>query len=108
MDSVKGGSKVEEKEELKAVVLADSFDELFQPLSLNKPRCLLPLCNVPMLEYTLEFLALSGVVEAIIVCKAHADKLVAYIKQSQWARGHSQMKVVVRVVRQATTIGDAL
>ncbi|KAJ2084447.1 translation initiation factor eIF-2B epsilon subunit, GEF [Coemansia sp. RSA 988] len=108
MDSVKGGSKVEEKEELKAVVLADSFDELFQPLSLNKPRCLLPLCNVPMLEYTLEFLALSGVVEAIIVCKAHADKLVAYIKQSQWARGHPQMKVVVRVVRQATTIGDAL
>ncbi|PIA19151.1 nucleotide-diphospho-sugar transferase, partial [Coemansia reversa NRRL 1564] len=98
----------EEKEELKAVVLADSFDELFQPLSLNKPRCLLPLCNVPMLEHSLEFLALSGVVEAIIVCKAHAEKLVAYIKQSQWARGHSQMKVVVRVVRQATTIGDAI
>ncbi|KAJ2302985.1 translation initiation factor eIF-2B epsilon subunit, GEF [Coemansia sp. RSA 2706] len=101
-----GSAKVEEKEELKAVVLADSFDELFQPLSLNKPRCLLPLCNVPMIEYTLEMLAQSGVVEAIVVCKAHADKLAAYIKQSQWARG--QMKVVVRAVRQATTLGDAL
>ncbi|KAJ2852683.1 translation initiation factor eIF-2B epsilon subunit, GEF [Coemansia brasiliensis] len=101
-------AKEEDKVELKAIVLADSFDELFQPLSLNKPRCLLPLCNVPMIEYTLEVLALSGVVETIILCKAHADKLVQYIKQSQWTRGHMQMKVVVRTVRQATTIGDAL
>ncbi|KAI9481984.1 nucleotide-diphospho-sugar transferase [Coemansia mojavensis] len=101
-------AKEEDKVELKALVLADSFDELFQPLSLNKPRCLLPLCNVPMIEYTLEVLALSGVVETIILCKAHADKLVQYIKQSQWTRGHMQMKVVVRTVRQATTIGDAL
>ncbi|KAJ2336259.1 translation initiation factor eIF-2B epsilon subunit, GEF, partial [Coemansia sp. RSA 2671] len=61
-------TKVGEEKELKAVVLADSFDDLFQPLALNKPRCLLPLCNVPMIEYTLEFLAASGVAETIIIC----------------------------------------
>ncbi|KAJ2120433.1 translation initiation factor eIF-2B epsilon subunit, GEF [Coemansia sp. RSA 1822] len=108
MDTGSGSTKVEEKEELKAVVLADTFDELFQPMTQNRPRSLLPLCNVPMIEYTLEMLALSGVVEAFIMCKAHADKLTAYIKQSQWARGHAQMKVFVRTVRHATTIGDAL
>ncbi|KAJ1811448.1 translation initiation factor eIF-2B epsilon subunit, GEF [Coemansia sp. RSA 2523] len=108
MDTGSGSTKVEEKEELKAVVLADTFDELFQPMTQNRPRSLLPLCNVPMIEYTLEMLALSGVVEAFIMCKAHADKLTAYIKQSQWARGHAQMKVFVRSVRHATTIGDAL
>ncbi|KAJ2501926.1 translation initiation factor eIF-2B epsilon subunit, GEF [Coemansia sp. RSA 1972] len=108
MDTGSGSTKVEEKEELKAVVLADTFDELFQPLTQNRPRSLLPLCNVPMIEYTLEMLALSGVVEAFIMCKAHADKLTAYIKQSQWARGHAQMKVFVRSVRHASTIGDAL
>ncbi|KAJ2879922.1 translation initiation factor eIF-2B epsilon subunit, GEF, partial [Coemansia aciculifera] len=59
-------TKISEDKDLKAVVLADSFDNLFQPLALNKPRCLLPLCNVPMIEYTLEFLAASGVVETIL------------------------------------------
>ncbi|KAI8324060.1 nucleotide-diphospho-sugar transferase [Martensiomyces pterosporus] len=101
-------AKVDREEELKAVVLADSFDQLFQPLALNKPRCLLPLCNVPMVEYTLEFLASSGVDETYLVCQAHSDKLRAYIRQSKWARGHSPMKVIVKVVQGASSVGDAL
>ncbi|KAJ1964420.1 translation initiation factor eIF-2B epsilon subunit, GEF [Dipsacomyces acuminosporus] len=101
-------AKVDREEELRAVVLADSFDQLFQPLALNKPRCLLPLCNVPMIEYTLEFLASSGVDETYILCQAHPDKLRAYIKQSKWARGHSPMKVITKVVQGASSVGDAL
>ncbi|KAJ2388330.1 translation initiation factor eIF-2B epsilon subunit, GEF, partial [Coemansia sp. RSA 2559] len=102
-------SKVDHEEELKAVVLADSFDELFQPLALNKPRCLLPLCNVPMIEYTLEFLSSSGVHETIIICKSHSEKLQAYIKQSKWGHGgHSPMKIRIKVARTAESVGDAL
>ncbi|KAJ2558542.1 translation initiation factor eIF-2B epsilon subunit, GEF [Coemansia sp. RSA 1933] len=102
-------SKVDHEEELKAVVLADSFDELFQPLALNKPRCLLPLCNVPMIEYTLEFLSSSGVHETIIICKSHSEKLQAYIKQSKWGHGgHSSMKIRIKVERTAESVGDAL
>ncbi|KAJ1996410.1 translation initiation factor eIF-2B epsilon subunit, GEF [Coemansia spiralis] len=102
-------SKVELEEELKAVVLADSFDDLFQPLALNRPRCLLPLCNVPMIEYTLEFLSSSGVRETILICKSHADRLQAYIKQSKWGRSsHSSMKIRIKVARTAESVGDAL
>ncbi|KAJ2792386.1 translation initiation factor eIF-2B epsilon subunit, GEF [Coemansia linderi] len=101
-------TKVGEEKELKAVVLADSFDDLFQPLALNKPRCLLPLCNVPMIEYTLEFLAASGVAETIIICKSHSEKLQAYIRQSKWRRSSTPMKVNTTVTQSATSVCDAL
>src|SRR5688572_4323414 len=48
---------------LQAVVLADSFKRTFRPVTLECPKVLLPLVNVPMLEYTLEFLAKSGIEE---------------------------------------------
>ncbi|KAJ2491971.1 translation initiation factor eIF-2B epsilon subunit, GEF [Coemansia sp. RSA 2050] len=101
-------TKVGEEKELKAVVLADSFDDLFQPLAVNKPRCLLPLCNVPMIEYTLEFLAASGVAETIIICKSHSEKLQAYIRQSKWRRSSTPMKVNTTVTQSATSVCDAL
>ncbi|KAJ2787331.1 translation initiation factor eIF-2B epsilon subunit, GEF [Coemansia interrupta] len=102
------GHDKNDHEQLMAIVMADSFDDLFQPLSLNKPRCLLPLCNVPMIEYTLEFLASSGVNETLVVCKSHAEAIKTYIKQSKWARTHSPMKVKTKVVQQSRTVGEAL
>ncbi|KAJ2365248.1 translation initiation factor eIF-2B epsilon subunit, GEF, partial [Coemansia sp. RSA 2607] len=102
------GHDKNDHEQLMAIVMADSFDDLFQPLSLNKPRCLLPLCNVPMIEYTLEFLASSGVNETLVVCKSHAEAIKSYIKQSKWARAHSPMKVKTKVVQQSRTVGEAL
>ncbi|KAJ2747430.1 translation initiation factor eIF-2B epsilon subunit, GEF [Coemansia sp. BCRC 34301] len=101
-------TKFSEEKDLKAVVLADSFDDLFHPLTLDKPRCLLPLCNVPMIEYTLEFLAASGVVETILVCKAHSEKLLAYIRQSKWSRGSTPMKVNTTIAQSAMSVCDAL
>ncbi|KAI7834318.1 nucleotide-diphospho-sugar transferase [Kickxella alabastrina] len=93
---------------LVAIVLADSFDDLFQPLSFNKPRCLLPLCNVPMIEYTLDFLASSGVKETVVVCKSHSQAIEAYIKQSKWMRAHSPMKIKITIVRKPNSLGEAL
>ncbi|KAJ2720347.1 translation initiation factor eIF-2B epsilon subunit, GEF, partial [Coemansia sp. Benny D115] len=93
---------------LKAVILADAFNDLFQPLSLNKPRCLLPLCNVPMIEYTLEFLASSGVKETLVVCKSHVDAIKEYLWQSKWASSLSTMKIKTSVVKSANTLGEAL
>ncbi|KAJ7285945.1 nucleotide-diphospho-sugar transferase [Mycena rebaudengoi] len=44
----------EEDEVLQAVILADSFDKQFRPLTTHKPRCLLPICNAPLLDWTFE------------------------------------------------------
>jgi len=99
-------------EVLQAVVLADSYNQRFQPLTLDTPRvsslvplpslsrlihihicaaadpslllsllqCLLPLANVPLLEWTLESLASAGVKEVIVFCTTKAEKVKAYIE----------------------------
>ncbi|RUP09755.1 hypothetical protein BC936DRAFT_140066, partial [Jimgerdemannia flammicorona] len=43
-------------------------------------QCLLPLCNAPLLNYTLEFLAVSGIQEVFIFCTAHADQIRQYLE----------------------------
>jgi hypothetical protein len=59
---VVGGLSVDEEGVLHvhvqdAVVLADCFPERFSPVTLTRPKALLPLVNVPVLDYTLEWLA---------------------------------------------------
>ncbi|KAG0205877.1 hypothetical protein BGX28_002567 [Mortierella sp. GBA30] len=72
--------KVESTEQiLQAVILADSFDERFQPITLETARCLLPLCNVPLISYTFEFLAVAGVQEIFVFCCSHSDKVKAFV-----------------------------
>jgi translation initiation factor eIF-2B subunit epsilon len=51
------------EQKLQAVLLADSFSKSFRPMTLQSPKVLLPLVNVPMIEYTVEFLARNGVGE---------------------------------------------
>jgi choline kinase len=44
----------------------DDDDRLF-PLTENVPKCLLPICNRPILHYQLDQLVLSGAVEIFII-----------------------------------------
>lgn len=43
-------------------------------------QCLLPLVNVPLIEYTLEFLANCGVDEVYVYCGAHTDQIEQYLQ----------------------------
>ncbi|RKP23509.1 nucleotide-diphospho-sugar transferase, partial [Syncephalis pseudoplumigaleata] len=96
------------EELLLAVVLADSFDDRFKPLTVDRPRCLLPLCNVPLIEYTLEFLALSGVRKTFVFCQANSAVVRDYIRQSKWGKKTSLMEVVPIVSQECYSVGDAL
>jgi hypothetical protein len=58
---------VRREQKLQAVLLADSFNRTFRPITLESPKVLLPLVNVPMLDYTIEFLAQNGV-EEVTTC----------------------------------------
>lgn len=88
----KGGPNAKDKksgeeqrhEPLQAVVLCDSFETRFNPFTLEQPRCLLPLANTPLIEYTLEFLAGSGAEEVILYCGNHTDILEEYLQNSKW------------------------
>lgn len=85
----------DEEEVLQAVILADSFNKRFKPLTTHKPRvspfparpnhtnlhqCLLPICNAPLLDWTFESLALAGVQEIFVICRSHAELVKTAIK----------------------------
>ncbi len=57
---------VKREQKLQAIILADSFTKTFRPITLERPKVLLPLVNVPMLDYTIEFLSQNGVEEVSI------------------------------------------
>mmetsp|Transcript_16099 Transcript_16099/g.21152 ORF Transcript_16099/g.21152 Transcript_16099/m.21152 type:complete len:759 (+) Transcript_16099:202-2478(+) len=92
---------------LQAVVLADSFNNRLRPITLEKPKCLLPLAGVPMLEYTLEFLATSGVSEIFVFSSWKFEDIKNYIENSRW---RYSSKPIVRTVssKMVTNAGEAL
>ncbi|TFY83054.1 hypothetical protein EWM64_g960, partial [Hericium alpestre] len=99
----------EDEEPLQAVILADSFNNRFKPLTTNKPRCLLPICNAPLLDWTLESLALAGVQEIFVICRSHADQVKAAIQNSRWANPASGLKITpILTAKQTFSPGDAL
>ncbi|MEW5304708.1 MAG: hypothetical protein WDW36_007300 [Sanguina aurantia] len=105
----KGGpqEKVEAHTVLTAVVLADSFTQRFRPITVEQPKALLPLVNVPMIEYTLEWLAMNKVEEIFLFCCAHAHRIQAYLAGSKWGSS-SRPKVTVIVSTNCLSAGEAL
>jgi translation initiation factor eIF-2B subunit epsilon len=99
----------ESKEDpLQAVVLADTFENRFAPFTLERPRCLLPLMNVPLIEYTLEFLASVGVQEVFVYAGAHVDQVETYIDASQWRLPSSPFRKLAFLRSVATSVGDVM
>ncbi|KAM5352088.1 hypothetical protein ACJ41O_004811 [Fusarium nematophilum] len=106
-----GGAESKSEDVLQAVVLADSFQERYRPFTAEKPRCLLPLANTPLIEYTLEFLAMNGVNEVYIYCGAHTDQVEDYISRSRWSTAARTCPFsVLQFVRvsDARSVGDVL
>lgn len=105
-----GGKKsdMDVEDRLQAVVLTDSFETRFMPLTAVKPRCLLPLANVPLIEYTLEFLAKAGVSEVYLICSSHANQVDDYIEKSKWNSNWSPFKVSSIMSPEARSVGDIM
>lgn len=104
-----GKSQDDEKEGvLQAVVVADTFETKFAPFTLERPRCLLPLANTPLIEYTLEFLAQSGVQEVFFSAGFHTGHLEKYIGASKWRSKSSPFKKFTFLKSAATSVGDVM
>lgn len=78
------------------------------PLTAVHPRCLLPLANVPLIEYTLEFLANAGVNEVYLMCSAHADQIQEYIENSKWMGDNSPFSVTTIMSIESRSVGDTM
>eukprot|EP01006_Ploeotia_vitrea_P048663 TRINITY_DN67259_c11_g2_i1.p1 TRINITY_DN67259_c11_g2~~TRINITY_DN67259_c11_g2_i1.p1 ORF type:complete len:762 (-),score=94.40 TRINITY_DN67259_c11_g2_i1:257-2542(-) len=97
----------EKLERFQAVVLADSFTHDLKPVTYDCPRALLPLCNTPILDYTIELLISNGIEEIFIFCSSHADKLEEHIKKSRWGNS-TEVTLRVLMSKNCETPGDAL
>ncbi|KAI1204219.1 nucleotide-diphospho-sugar transferase [Annulohypoxylon truncatum] len=109
--SGKPGTEDKREDVLQAVLIADSFQTRFHPFSVEKPRCLLPLANTPLIEYSLEFLAMNGVQEVFIYCGNHHEQIERYVNSSRWCPGlRSCPFTTLEFIRvaDARSIGDFL
>lgn len=88
------GSEDKQEDVLRAIVLADSFETKFTPFTLERPRCLLPLANTPILDYTLEFLASAGVQEIYMYAGGHTEQVEAHVQASKWTQPSSPFRNV--------------
>ncbi len=93
------------EEALQAVLLADSFRKRMTPITYTTPKSLLPLVNVPILEYTLELLVSAGVKELFIVCCCHAEKIQEYVENSASCK---QFQVSIIVAPACKSVGAAM
>ncbi|EAZ25040.1 hypothetical protein OsJ_08829 [Oryza sativa Japonica Group] len=95
---------------LQAVLLADSFTLKFRPITLERPKVLLPLVNVPMIEYTLSWLESAGVEECFVFCCAHAQQVKEHLGKAGWTGKPAAREMTVTAVEShdAISAGDAL
>ena len=95
-------------QKLQAVLLADSFLTTFRPITLDKqtPKVLLPLNNVTLLDYAIEFLVGAGVQELYVFCVTSGKAVEAYLKTRN---GWNKSLVVKCIIDSSVTnVGDAL
>uniref|UniRef100_A0AAQ5ZU34 Translation initiation factor eIF2B subunit epsilon n=1 Tax=Amphiprion ocellaris TaxID=80972 RepID=A0AAQ5ZU34_AMPOC len=105
----KGASDQEEEEQpLQAVLVADSFNRRFFPVTKDQPRALLPLGNIAMIDYTLEFLTSTGVQETFVFCCWMSSKIKAHLLKSKWCRPTSPNTVHIITSELYRSLGDVL
>ena len=106
--SGEGENKWDTEDVFQAVVIADSFNFRFLPITIEKPRALLPLVNRPLIDYTVEFLAVAGIQEIFVFCCAHADMIRAHLEGSRWMKPTSPVKLQIIISEDCPSVGDAL
>jgi translation initiation factor eIF-2B subunit epsilon len=115
MGAKKGGNRVSEDAEedlarapLQAILLADSFAQTYFPITLERPKVLLPVVNVPMIDYTLAWLESAGVEEVFVFCCANAKQVVGYLDSCKWLVGLPKFSVTTIESHNCVSAGDAL
>ncbi|XP_050295224.1 translation initiation factor eIF-2B subunit epsilon isoform X2 [Anthonomus grandis grandis] len=95
---------------IQAVVVADTFEDEFVPITNDIALSLFPLVNKPLIDYTLEFLSIGGIEETFLFCCNHVAEVKAYLNQCiQDAVGWTlTMKVQIIVSESCRSFGDCL
>lgn len=99
----KKGEDADDEDALVAIVLADSFNSRMLPLTAQRPRALCPILGVPLLDWTLESLALADVEHVYILVRSFPDQIRDHLAQRQ-----DQRSITVLPIPTAMSVGDAM
>lgn len=69
---------------MKALLLVGGFATRLRPLSLNRPKCLFPLQNKPIIDYLLENLAKAGCSDVVLAVNNLADRIEEYLGEEKF------------------------
>lgn len=94
--------ELEKENVIQAVVITDSFNKNFAPATSSV--ALLPLVNRKLVNYTLEWLNISGVNEVILFCTSHANE----IKQQVAEKVYMNIDIKVLVSEDCWSFGDVM
>lgn len=107
MDTNKNNSEFNQKIERKALIIADTFTSLFSPINNEISECLLPICNIPIIEYMFDFLFSNSITEIIICAAKNADTLKSYLKK--YHHKNNQIKLITSDSKdEFQTLGDCM
>jgi len=88
------------KERMKAFLLAAGQGTRLRPITDKVPKCLVPICGVPMLKIWMELCRKSGIEEVLVNLHTHADSVRNWL-------GTNADGVRVRLAEEATLLGSA-
>jgi mannose-1-phosphate guanylyltransferase len=86
---------------MKAMLLAAGLGTRLNPLTLDRPKCMVPVCGSPVLVRNIEWLRENGIRDLVVNLHYHAESVVDSIGNgSRWG-------VKVAYSREATLLGTA-
>jgi len=68
---------------MKAMILAAGLGTRLRPLTLNRPKALIPVGNRPMIDRVIHYLKRHGVTELMVNAHHHSEQIVAHLNGGQ-------------------------
>jgi mannose-1-phosphate guanylyltransferase len=84
---------------MRAYLLAGGRGERLRPLTLTTPKCLVPICGVPLLEIWLALCERHGIEDVLLNVSQHPDLVEAFLRRR---RGRAR----VHLVREPQPVGS--
>jgi translation initiation factor eIF-2B subunit epsilon len=76
--------EIKERDEITAVIIADSFNRTFWPITNDMPKVLMPICNIPLIEYTIELIIRNHIKKIIVFCCSLSAKVLEHIQSQKY------------------------
>ncbi|CAK9304678.1 unnamed protein product [Gordionus sp. m RMFG-2023] len=100
-------SNIQRQDVRQALVYIDAFTNNFSPLTIYEHMALLPLVNIPCIDYTIEILISSGIEEIYLISSIYSEKLKLYLNNNKWLSKLKKLTITLYTSESCQTLGDA-